>query len=162
MKSAIFTLASLTALSLTLSPCAMAHPETETPKKEAPKSSAKAPTDIKDIKLPSAAEIKAMHAQMPDMNALMGGMMEIMKDEKLQSSLRSASKTMAKKMGDVDMSKGENGLPDMNAMMGAMLSMMSDEEGMGAMLSALKPLAIEMEALAKEAAPQTPKSESPN
>lgn len=148
MKIAMLILAS----TLIGAPSALAHPETD-----APKVKEKAPTNLKDIKLPTQAEIKAMQENMPDMNALMGGMMEIMKDEKLQSSLRSASKTMADKMGEVDMTKGENGLPDMNAMMGAMLSMMGDEAAMDEMLSALAPMAEQMESLAKDAAPEAPK-----
>jgi len=155
MKFAVLTLTSTLMFAPLLAPPALAHPEPE-----APKVKAKAPTDIKDIKLPTQAEIKAMQEAMPDMNALMGGMMEIMKDEKLQSSLRAASKTMAGKMADVDMTKGENGLPDMNAMMGAMLSMMGDEAVMGDMLSALAPMAEQMETLAKEAAP-SPKAKKP-
>ena len=101
------------------------------------KASPKLPTSLAG-QLPSASEIEDIMADMPDLNALMGGMMEMMSDPKMQSTMKNVGKTLEQKMDSSGAMKTQaNGMPDMNAAMGAMLSMMSDEEVMGGMMEML-------------------------
>jgi len=82
----------------------------------------------------------------------MGGMMEMMSDPKMQSTMKNVGKTLEQKMDSSGAMKTQaNGLPDMNAAMGAMLSMMSDEEVMGGMMEMLGGMAEMMEEHVPEA-----------
>lgn len=124
-----------------------AHPE-PAPAKTAKKAAAKtAPQALNDIKLPSQSEIDALVKNMPDMNALMGQMMTVMKDPALKDSMQRSGKAFAEKMENSGALEptGSDGMPDFNKAFGAMLSMMSDEEAMGGLLGALGTMAQGLE-----------------
>lgn len=102
--------------------------------------------------LPSAAEIEDIMAEMPDLNVLMGGMMEMMSDPKMQSTMKRAGETLEQKMQSSGAMKTQaNGMPDMNAAMGAILSMLSDEETMGNMMEMVGGMAEMLEEHVPEA-----------
>lgn len=154
MRAFIFGLAALSFLS---SP-AMAHPEPEpAPIKKIEK------IDIKDLKLPTEAEIEDMIDQMPDFNAIMGGLMKVMQDEDIRDSMKDAGKSFAQsveKSGIKDMTadldKGE--MPDFNTLLATMMRMASDESVMGNMLDVVEELQESVEVNLDEEM-FTPKSE---
>ncbi len=120
---------------------ALAHPEKTEPK---PK------TDISEIQLPIEADVEKMIDDMPDFNALMGAMMNIMQDEDIRDSLKDAGQSFAKsveKSGISDMTadldKGE--LPDINKLMATMLRLTADDNVMGKMLDVAKELEATVE-----------------
>lgn len=131
-----------------ITPAAFAHPDEPTTK-TAVKKTAKTVTKIEDIKLPTQTEIDTMVKNMPDMNAIMGQMMTVMKDPVLKDSMQRSGKAFAKKMensGALE-TTDKDGMPDFNKAFGAMLSMMGDEEAMGGMLSTLGAMAEGLEGI---------------
>jgi len=139
-----------TAMTLMATPAMATHPDDTSPTEKTIidktlKSTPKLPKSLKG-QLPSPADIENIMSEMPDLNALMGGMMEVMQDEKFQRTMKNAGKTLEHKMESSGaMKKQANGLPDFNAAMGAMLSMMSDEETMGGMLEMMGEMAKTLE-----------------
>jgi len=123
---------------LGLSTAAFAHPDpTETPTPAA---------KMTKPQLPSQAEIQDALKQMPDMNALMGGMMSVMKDEKFKDQMDSSAKAFSKRMDAEDVfKKGADGMPDFNKAFEVMLGAFSDEEAMGGMMETMMGLAEAME-----------------
>lgn len=120
---------------------AFAHPDPV----ETPKSSAKSVKMVKP-ELPSQADIQDALKQMPDMNAIMGGMMTVMKDEKFKDQMESSAKAFSKRMDAEDVfKKGPDGMPDFNKAFEVMLGTFSDEEAMGGMLETMMGLAEAME-----------------
>ena len=91
-------------------------------------------TDIADIKFPTEAEIEDIIDQMPDMNKLMGAMMEIAKDEDIHEALKMAGQNFGDKMeksGLTDMELKDREMPDFNALLATMMRTFSDEDMMG-------------------------------
>ena len=99
---------------------------------------------IKDIQLPTEAEIENMQAQMPDLNAMMAGMMKLATDEDMKKGMAKSADRLREKFDGLDL-ETKNGTPDLNAMMSMMISMMGDEEMLGGMLEAIEPIAEMME-----------------
>ena len=95
---------------------------------------------LEDIKLPTEAEIAHMQEQMPDINALMAGMMKLATDEDLKKGMMKSADRLKNKL-DIDGFESEDGMPDFNAMMSAMISLMGDEEMLGGMIEAIEPIA---------------------
>lgn len=153
-----------TALAISaFSTAAMAHPE---PENEAPKSIAK----MERPQLPSKSEIQDAIKQMPDMNAIMGDMMGIMKDERFRDNMESSARAFGKRLENSGaLEAGKDGMPDFNNAFGVMLETFSDEEAMGGMLDTMMGLASAMEkhapktvkkpATKKAKASETPKLE---
>jgi len=141
----------LSAAALGLFSTAFAHPDPV----EAPQPSAK----ITKPQLPSQAEINQALEQMPDMNALMGGMMKVMKDEKFKDQMESSAKAFSKRMDAEDVfKKGADGMPDFNKAFEVMLGTFSDEKAMGGMLETMMGLAEAMDdVLPEEAKKAVPK-----
>lgn len=136
---------------LGLSSTAFAHPDPT----DAPKPTAK----VIKPQLPSQADIQDALQKMPDMNALMGGMMSVMKDEKFKDQMESSAKALSKRMDGQDVfKKGPDGMPDFNKAFELMLGTFSDEDAMGGMLETMMDLAEAMEdhipAEAKKAVPK--------
>jgi len=78
----------LIALAFTgFSSLAAAHPEPEAP------DTVKPAKKITTPQLPTQGEIEDILENMPDFNAIMGDMMGVMQDEKLQTKLKSTAKT---------------------------------------------------------------------
>lgn len=109
------------------------------------KAKPKSDISISDLKLPTEAEIEDIIDQLPDLNALMGGMLNVVQDEDIQDSLKEAGKSLAQsveKSGitdmDFDLDKGE--LPDLNKLMATVLRMAGDEDVMGEMLDVVTEL----------------------
>ena len=147
-RTFLFSVAAL-AMSATMSSVAFAHPEPET----------EAPQTITKPQLPTQAEINEALEQMPDMNAIMGDMMGLVKDEGFQEKMKSSGKAFAEKMKKDDVFEtGPDGMPDFNKAFAAMLTTFSDEEAMGGMLETVMDLAETMEKHipedAKKAAPK--------
>ena len=127
-----------------ISTTAMAHPE---PEPESPKSIAQ----MERPQLPSKAEIQEAIKQMPDMTAVMGDMIGIMKDERFRDNMESSARTFSDRLetsGALETSK--DGLPDFNSAFAVMLETFSDEEAMGGMLDTMMGLAATMEKHAPE------------
>ncbi len=143
------------ALALTaLSTAAMAHPEPET---SAPKSIAK----MEKPQLPSKAEIQDAIKQMPDMTAVMGDMMGIMKDERFRDNMESSARAFGDRLENSGaLESGANGMPDFNSAFAVMLETFSDEEAMGGMMDTMMGLAQAMEKHAPEMT-KTAKSHAP-
>ena len=126
------------------STAAIAHPE---PDNEAPKSIAK----MERPQLPSKSEIQEAIKQMPDMNAVMGDMIGIMKDERFRKNMESSARAFGDRLersGAIE--TGKNGMPDFNSAFAVMLETFSDEEAMGGMLDTMMGLAATMEKHAPE------------
>ncbi len=132
----------LIALAFTgFSSLAVAHPEPEAP------DTVKPAKKITTSQLPTQGEIEDILENMPDFNAIMGDMMGVMQDEKLQTKLKSTAKTFGEKIeksGALD-TRDANGLPDFNALFGAMLPMIADEDGLGGLIEPMTELAEKME-----------------
>ena len=135
-----------------ISTAAMAHPE---PDATAPKSIKK----MERPQLPSKTEIQEAIKQMPDMNAVMGDMVGIMKDERFRDNMEISARAFGdrlKRSGAFE--TGENGMPDFNSAFAVMLEAFSDEEAMGGMLDTMMGLAEAMEKHVPETA-KSPKLE---
>jgi hypothetical protein len=133
---------------------AMAHPE---PENTAPKSI----TKMERPELPSKTEIQEAIKQMPDMNAIMGDMMGMMKDERFRDNMESSARAFGDKLERSGALKaGKDGMPDFNNALAAMLETFSDEEGMGGMMDTMMGLAAAMEKHAPEIS-ETAKSRAP-
>jgi len=121
------------------STAAFAHPEPET---KAPKSI----TKMERPQLPSKTKIQDALKQMPDMNAVMGDMIGIMKDERFRGNMESSARAFGDRLERSGaLETGENGLPDFNNAFAVMLETFSDEEAMGGMLDTMMGLAQTME-----------------
>lgn len=129
---------------ITLSSTAMAHPAPET---SSPKSIAK----MERPQLPSKTEIQEAIKQMPDMNAVMGDMMGIMKDERFRDNMESSARAFGDRLESSGaMEAGKNGMPDFNSAFAVMLETFSDEEAMGGMMDTMMGLAQAIEKHAPE------------
>jgi hypothetical protein len=104
--------------------------------------------------LPSEAELDKAMDEMPDLNRLMGGMLEIMKDEATQAKMKSIGERMAQKMDGKDFRSAEGELPDFNAIMREMMGLMGDQDLIGDVAALGIALEDEMKSLAEDAAPE--------
>ena len=128
----MFRIILLSTAALALSSTAFAHPEPET---NTPEVKAQKTQQLIKPQLPSQAEISEALEQMPDMNAIMGDMMGMMKDEKFRGQMEETAKGFAEKMDAEDVfKKGPDGMPDFNKAFASMLGTFSDEETMGGMM----------------------------
>ncbi|NNE57179.1 MAG: hypothetical protein HKN36_03640 [Hellea sp.] len=97
--------------------------------------------DISDLNLPTEAEIQKIVDDMPDLNALMDGMMAVAQDKDVRQSLEKTGEKLASKMEELaDLEMRDNGLPDLNLMMETMLLTFSDEDVMGELLGVVEEL----------------------
>jgi len=142
----MFRVLTLTLALSAFSTTALAHPE---PENEAPKSI----TKMERPQLPSKAEIQDAIKQMPDMNAIMGDMMGMMKDERFRENMESSARTFGDRLERSGaLEAGKDGMPDFNNAFAVMLEAFSDEEAMGGMLDTMMGLASAMEKHAPETA----------
>jgi hypothetical protein len=100
---------------------------------------------VEDIKLPTEAEIEDIIDQLPDFNAIMGGMVKVMQDEDIQQSMKKASESLSdsiEKSNIKDLTKNldEGELPDINKMLETLLRLSADEEVLGSMLDVVTDL----------------------
>jgi hypothetical protein len=138
----------------TVSATAMAHPEPET---TAPKSI----TELDRPQLPSKAEIQEAINQMPDMNAIMGEMVNLMKDEGFKDNMENSARAFSNRLERSGaLENGENGMPDFNKAFAVMLETFSDEDAMGGMLDTMMGLAETMEKHVPETKNITPKEKA--
>lgn len=123
----------------TFSTAAMAHPEAEN---KAPKSI----TKMERPQLPSKSEIKEAIQQMPDMNAIMGDMVGLMKEERFRENMESSARAFGDRLERSGvLETGKDGMPDFNNAFAVMLETFSDEDAMGGMLDTMMGLAEAME-----------------
>jgi hypothetical protein len=164
MLSKFITAAVFSAALLPTAALAGAHPEPKPAvKAQAAKPDArstKAPTKLEDIKLPTQAEINDMVNSLPDMNAVMGQMMTVMKDPDIRANMEKSGKAFAKRMESSGALKtsGPDDLPDFNKAFEAMLGMMGDQEAMGGLLSSMGAMAEGLEGIEKHLPEPTVKS----
>lgn len=107
---------------------------------------------LKDFKLPSDADINQMLENMPDFNGIMADVMDVMKDENLQSRMKASAegfKDIIEK-SDVFENRSANGMPDINALMATMLGAMSQDGPAGDLLLGLTEMATEFDAIAEK------------
>lgn len=151
MLRALFITTSFALCAAAIPAFAAAHPE-PAPSKTAVKAASQTPTQaLKDIQLPTQAEIDTLLKNMPDMNAVMGQMMTVMKDPALKDSMQRSGKAFTQRLessGALEPT-GPDGMPDFNKAFGAMLSIMSDQEAMEGMLGALGAMAEGLEGIEK-------------
>ena len=123
----------------TFSTAAMAHPDADNP---SPKSIVK----MEKPQLPSKSEIQDALKQMPDMNAIMGDMMGLMKDERFRENMESSARAFGDRLeGSGALETGKDGMPDFNNAFAVMLETFSDEKAMGGMMDTMMGLAAAME-----------------
>jgi len=117
MLRSLFALFAFSGLALSAS----AHPGEATPAVNSDSQPSSALTSDIVSTLPTDAEIRDILAQMPDMNALMGDMLKIMKDENMQAQLKSTATAFRQKLKSTPefTQRDANGLPDINAFLGA-------------------------------------------
>ena len=127
------------AASVFLSGSAFAHPEMA--EKKAPKGVPEA-----TFELPSTAEMEAAIDKMPDLNAIMGDLMNLVKDERLQERMESSGDAFAKKLDKSGaMRLDENGMPDIKLALKALVGALGDEEVTGGLLDTVTELQQVME-----------------
>ena len=109
-------------------------------------------TALKDLKLPSQAEINDMLENMPDFNGIMGDMLELAQDEKVQKRLKASAESFKSKLDESDVltKRDANGLPDINAVMSVLLGAMTDEGFAGELLEGMTEFAEEMEIITEK------------
>lgn len=133
----------LSTAALAMSSAAFAHPE---PEAQSAKTDTPKTQPFTKPQLPSQADIQDAIKQMPDMNAIMGDMMGLMKDEKFKNNMEKSAKVFSEKMDkDYVFKAGPDGMPDFNKAFASMLGAFSDEEAMGGMLDTMMELAETME-----------------
>lgn len=138
------------------STAAIAHPEAEN-------EVSKSITKMERPQLPSKSEIQAAIKQMPDMNAIMGDMVGLMKDERFRENMESSARAFGDRLERSGaLETGKDGLPDFNNAFAVMLETFSDEKAMGGMLDTMMGLAEAMEKhapeMTKTAESHTPKT----
>lgn len=126
-----------------VSTLAAAHPDPQTDTKT---EVAKSIVTMERPQLPSKTEIQKAIKQMPDMNAIMGDMMGMMKDEHFRENMESSAQAFGKRLESSGALKADkDGIPDFNNAFAAMLETFSDEKAMGGMLDNMMGLASVME-----------------
>ena len=136
------------------STASMAHPEAEN---EVPKSI----TKIERPQLPSKSEIQEAIKQMPNINAIMGDMVGLIKDESFRDNMESSARAFGDRLERSGaLEAGKDGLPDFNNAFTAMLETFSDEKAMDGMLDTVMGLAEAIEKHAPEMT-KTAKSHMP-
>ena len=122
-----------------LSGSALAHPEkSETPQ---PKTVPNA-----TFEMPSTSELEAAIDELPDLNAMLGDLMHLVKDDKLQKRMERAGEAFSEKMEKSGaLEPDENGIPDIKLALKALVGVMSDEEVTGSLLDTVTDLQEVME-----------------
>lgn len=142
----------ISAALLGISSPSWAHPEPQEPAKSI----------TAKPQLPSQTEIQDALKQMPDMNAIMGEMMGLMKDEKFRANMERSADSFAKRFEAEDVFKTDaDGMPDFNKAFAVMLGAFSDEEAMGGMMDTMMGLAETMEKHVPETAKVPDKEKAP-
>ncbi len=78
---------------------------------------------------PTESEIEQIIDELPDFNGLMNGLLAVVQDEDVMSSLEHAGETMTERMEKFDkMEMQDNGMPDFNNLMATMLRTFGDQE----------------------------------
>ena len=114
-------------------------------------------SDMATPQLPSKAKIQDAIKQMPDMTAMMGDMMVLMKDEKFRDNMKSSAQAFGDRLEDSGvLDTGANGMPDMNEALAVLMETFSDEEAMGGMLETMMGVATAMEKHIPESAQAAP------
>lgn len=85
--------------------------------------------DKTEFNFPSEAEIEQLINDMPDINGLMSGLLKIVQDEDVLTSLEHVAETLSEKAEALEeMETQENGMPDFNGLFATMLRTFADEE----------------------------------
>ena len=122
-----------------LSGSALAHPETAD--KPAPK-----PVPETAFEMPSTAELEAAIDELPDLNAMLGDFMNLVKDEKLQKRMERSGEAFAEKMEKSGaLEPDENGIPDIKLALKALVGVIGDEDVTGGLLDTVSELQEIME-----------------
>jgi len=85
-------------------------------------------------KLPSEAEMEDMLEQMPDMNKMVSGVMEIAQDPETMETLERVGARLEERFAGMDLNVEDGEMPDPNLLMGEMMGLASDKESLGDVL----------------------------
>lgn len=123
-----------------MSSSAFAHPEPEPL------------TKSQDFNLPSQTEIEEMIDRLPDFNAIIGDVIELTENDRLQKRMERSGEAFSDKLEESGaLEPDENGIPDIKLALKVMMSVMSDEEVTGGMIETLSELQSIMEKHVPEA-----------
>lgn len=102
-------------------------------------------------KLPSDAELEAMKDELPDFNIVIEGMVELSKDEELQSDIDSVTQRLQKHLNDIEIEETDSGYPDINALMDEVMDIAGDKDLLADLLGAAFKVTDKMEEVMDEA-----------
>ena len=102
--------------------------------------------------LPTEAEINQMMSEMPDLNRLVSGMIDIAQDEDTQATFDRLGNRMKERFDPESFKQTDSDLPDFNAMMDSVAGLAADRESMADILT----LAFRMQDVLEDAAQREP------
>lgn len=100
--------------------------------------------------LPTRAEMEDAFSNMPDINKMMSGVMEIAQDPETIDTLERVGTRLEQRFSSIDLEVEEGGLPDFNLLMGEMMGLASDRETMGDVLGLMFQVVDVMEEVTAE------------
>ena len=110
------------------------------------------------FEMPSTEEMEAAIDKMPDLNAILGDLMVLVKDERLQERMEKSGEAFAERLDKSGaMEPDENGIPNIKLALKALVGALGDEEVTGGLLDTVSDLQQVMEKhVPEEDAPAKP------
>lgn len=97
-----------------------------------------APVPAAEFEMPSKAEMEAAIDALPDLNALLGDMMTLVHDERLQERMEKSGEAFAKRLDKSGaLEPDANGIPDIKLALKALMGAMTDEDVTGGLLDTI-------------------------
>jgi len=84
--------------------------------------------------LPTEAEMEDVLESLPDLNKMVGGVMEIAQDPETAETLERVGTRLEQRFANLDIEMNDGDMPDLNLLMGEMMGLASDRETMGDVL----------------------------
>jgi hypothetical protein len=102
--------------------------------------------------MPTEQQVDEMMTEMPDITALLGGLMQIASDDDTRATLERVGTKLQNRLDGLDLEADiENGeIPDINGLIGEMMKLPADREMMGDLLG----LAFEVKDVIDDAMPE--------
>lgn len=118
----------------------------------------KAKTPQGSFEMPSTSELEAAIDELPDLNAMLGDLMHLVKDEKLQKRMERSGEAFSERLEKSGaLEPDENGIPDIKLALKALVGVMGDEDITGGLLDTVSELQDIMEKhIPEEDAPAKP------
>ena len=85
--------------------------------------------------MPTQDEVDELLAQMPDLNAMMTGMMDIAQDPETVATLERVGARLEQRFASLELSAAEGELPDLNLLMEEVMGLATDRETAGDLLT---------------------------